>query len=205
VFCCFNQHYKITPDIFDIWMRLLRQVEGSVLWLLDGDPAALANLRHEAESRGVGARRLVFAPRTNQEIHLARHRLADLFIDTMPYNAHTTASDALWTGLPLVTCTGGSFASRVATSLLKAVGLAELAAASLDDYEKLALRLATDRPMLAAIAARLTVQRQTYGLFDTARFCRDIENAYETMCGRHRRGKAPESFAVDAGPRSPIR
>jgi predicted O-linked N-acetylglucosamine transferase (SPINDLY family) len=142
VFCSFNNSFKITPFVFDAWMRLLRQIEGSVLWLLEGDARVPVNLRMEAEQRGVTTDRLVFAPRMQLEDHLARHRLADLFLDTLPYNAHTTASDALWAGLPVLTCVGSTFAGRVAASLLNAIGLPELITNSLDDYETLALGLA---------------------------------------------------------------
>src|SRR5213078_989160 len=140
VFCSFNSNYKITSDIFDIWMRLLREIEGSVLWLLQSNDAARRNLRAAAEARGVSPTRLVFADRLPLHAdHLARQRLADLFLDTLPYNAHTTASDALWVGLPLVTCPGSTFPGRVATSLLHAIGLPELVTASVAEYETLAL------------------------------------------------------------------
>ncbi len=133
VFCCFNNGWKITAPVFDIWMRLLAQVEGSVLWLLDGPHAD--NLRREAAARGVDAGRIVFAPRLAPDAHLARHRLADLFLDTLPYNAHTTASDALWAGLPVLTCIGKAFPGRVAASLLKAIDLPELVTTSPGGYE----------------------------------------------------------------------
>jgi protein O-GlcNAc transferase len=196
IFCCFNQHYKIAPPIFDIWMRLLDRVEGSVLWLLEGDVTAIQNLRWEAERRGVAAGRLIFAPRVKPEDHLARHRLADLLLDTLPYNAHTTASDALWAGLPMVTCIGSSFAGRVASSLLNAVGLPELIAKDLEEYQELALKLARDRRALAAIRSKLGRNRRTFPLFDTDRFRRHIESAYRMMWERHQRGEAPESFVV---------
>ena len=197
VFCSFNNSFKITPPVFDVWMRLLRQVEGSVLWLLDANPAAVRNLRRSAEDRGVAPSRLVFAPRVSPEDHLARHRLADLFLDCLPCNAHTTASDALWAGLPLVTCLGSSFAGRVAASLLHAVGLPDLVAETLADYEALALRLASDESALVAIKARLAENRATFPLFDTDRYRRHIESAFETMWRRHRRGEGPASFAVE--------
>jgi predicted O-linked N-acetylglucosamine transferase (SPINDLY family) len=196
VFCSFNNSFKITPPVFDVWMRLLNQVEGSVLWLLESNAAAVRNLRRSAEQRGVAASRLVFAPRATQEDHLARHRLADLFLDCLPCNAHTTASDALWAGLPLVTCLGSSFAGRVAASLLHAVGLPELIAETLADYEALALKLATEEGALLAIKARLARNRETFPLFDTDRYRRHIESAYETMWRRHRGGEPPTSFAV---------
>jgi predicted O-linked N-acetylglucosamine transferase (SPINDLY family) len=156
-------------------------VPGSVLWLLQDSGEAAGNLLREAAMRGVAADRLVFAPRVSPEDHLARHRLADLFLDTLPYNAHTTASDALWVGMPLVTCKGRSFHGRVAASILAAIGLAELIAENLDDYEKLALALATDAPRLAALKRKLEENRKTTPLFDTARFTRNLEAAYEKM------------------------
>src|SRR5262249_42315050 len=144
VFCCFNNSYKILPDTFAIWMRLLKAVEGSVLWLLEDNPTAAKNLRREADARGVDPTRLIFAPRAPLDEHLARHRLADLFLDTLPYNAHTTASDAVWAGLPVLTCPGTSFASRVATSLLCTIGLPDLVMETAAAYEAKALELARD-------------------------------------------------------------
>lgn len=198
VFCCFNNNYKITPEFFDVWMRLLRQVDGSVLWLLEDNAYAARNLRREAEARGVAAERLVFAARMELDAHLARHRHADLFLDTLPYNAHTTASDALWAGLPVVTCIGKTFSGRVAASLLHAVGLPELVTQSLADYESLALKLATDRPALGAVKAKLFRNRATAPLFDTKRFARHIEAAYTGMWERHQRGEEPARFSVPA-------
>ncbi len=154
VFCCFNDSYKITPEFFDIWMRLLHAVPGSVMWLYERDTAAKANLAREASARGVAPERLVFAPRLPLSEHLARHRLADLFLDTLPYNAHTTASDALWAGLPVLTCAGSTFAGRVAGSLLRAVGLDELITTSLEEYEALALRLVRDTELMGRFRAR---------------------------------------------------
>jgi protein O-GlcNAc transferase len=196
VFCSFNNNFKITPALFDIWMRLLRQVAGSVLWLLEDNETAMRNLRREAEARGVAPDRLVFAPRMTVEHHLARHRLADLLLDTLPYNAHTTASDALWAGLPVVTCLGSTFAGRVAGSLLNAVGLPELVTATLADYEALALELAQDKDRLAALRAKLARNRSVFPLFDTARFRRHIESAFVTMWERAQRGEQPAAFAV---------
>jgi len=196
VFCSFNNNYKITPAMFEVWMRLLRRVEGSVLWLLEGNAAAPANLRREAEARGVGSERLVFAARANLAEHLARHRLADLFLDTLPYNAHTTASDALWAGLPVVTCMGEAFAGRVAASLLRAAGLPELVTATVAEYEELAYELATQPERLAAVKAKLAAQRETCALFDSARFARHLESAFTTMHERALRGEAPSAFAV---------
>ena len=198
VFCSFNNNFKLNPPVFEVWMRLLHAVEGSVLWLLAGNGLVEANLRREAQARGVAPERLVFAPRIKLAGHLARHRLADLFLDTAPYGAHTTASDALWVGLPVVTCPGDAFASRVAASLLTAVGLPELIATSMADYEALALTLARDAARLAALKARLAANRTTCTLFDTDRTRRHIEAAYVTMVERARRGEPAESFAVES-------
>jgi protein O-GlcNAc transferase len=205
VFCCFNNNYKITPLVFEIWMRLLRQIRGSVLWLLGDNDAAEANLRREAAARGVEPARLVFAGRLPLDEHLGRHRIADLFLDTLPYNAHTTASDALWTGLPLVTCRGETFAGRVAASLLKAIGLPELVTDSLEDYEGLAFRLASDPCALAGFRERVKQNRNVYPLFDTDRYRRHIESAYTKMWGLWQQGERPRSFAVEAHPRAAIR
>jgi protein O-GlcNAc transferase len=198
VFCCFNNNYKILPPVFDVWMRLLRAVPDSVLWLLRENVVAEGNLQREAKARGVDPARLVFADRMPLAEHLARHRLADLFLDTLPYNAHTTASDALWAGLPVLTCQGTAFAARVASSLLNAVGLPELVTTSPADYEALALRLAGDAKLLGELRARLAANRRTHPLFDTPRFCRHIEAAYARMWETWQRGEAPESFAVEA-------
>ena len=182
VFCCFNASYKITPAIFDIWMRLLDKVPGSVLWLLDTSATASANLRREAEARRKGgADRLVFAPTLANPEHLARFAVADLFLDTLPYNAHTLASDSLWGGCPVLTCAGETFASRVAGSLLHAAGLPELVTSTLAEYESLALRLAESPEALAALRARLAGDRRELPLFDTPRFTRDLEAAFEWM------------------------
>ena len=197
VFCCFNNNYKIRPEFFDVWMRLLRQVEGSVLWLFEGNAAVSGNLRLEAKARGIAPERLIFAPRMPLEDHLARHRLADLFLDTLPCNAHTTATDALWAGLPVLTCAGTTFVGRVCASLLNAVGLPEMIAGSLDAYEALALKLATDAGALAAIKEKLVHNRASQPLFDTDRFRRHFEAAFTTMHERHQRGDLPASFSVE--------
>jgi protein O-GlcNAc transferase len=195
VFCSFNNSYKITPEVFDIWMPLLREIDGSVLWLMASNPSVPDNLRREAASRGVSPERLIFAPFAPTDEHLARHRLADLFLDTTHYNAHTTACDALWAGLPVLTCTGDTFTSRVATSLLNAVGLPELAVTSLEEYAGLALHLAQDSA-LATIKSRLAANRDTTALFDTARLTRHLEAAYATMVDRSRSGKLPEALKI---------
>jgi predicted O-linked N-acetylglucosamine transferase (SPINDLY family) len=196
VFCCFNNNYKITPEMFGVWMRLLIGVPGSVLWLLEGNRWSPDNLRREAEARGVAANRLVFAPRSPAAEHLARHRLADLFLDTLPYNAHTTASDSLWAGCPLLTIAGETFASRVAGSLLRAVGLPELVTTSTAEYEALALRLATNPAQLAELRARLAANRTTSPLFDGGRFAEGVERAYTIMWQRHVAGEKPCGFRV---------
>jgi len=181
VFCCFNHNWKITPPLFDIWMRLLSQVKGSVLWLLEGNASIRANLCREAAARGIAPDRLIFAGRTTPARHLARQQLADLFLDTLPYNAHTTASDALWMGLPLLTTPGHSFPARVAASILQAANLPELIAADLSEYETLALKLAREPGTLAAIREKLIASRDGVPLFDTARFTRNLETAYAAM------------------------
>jgi protein O-GlcNAc transferase len=196
VFCCFNNNYKIIAPIFDVWMRLLRTVNGSVLWLLRDNESAEKNIRREAARRAIDPERLIFADRIPLEQHLARHRVADLFLDTLPCNAHTTASDALWTGLPVLTSRGNSFAGRVAASLLNAVGLPELVTHNLDDYEALALRLAKDRSLLAGIRAKLVRNRETCALFDSKRSTRHLEAAYVTMWNIWQRGERPQSFSV---------
>lgn len=198
VFCCFNNHYKITPTVFDTWMELLRRVPDSVLWLLEDNDIAAGNLRREAQARGVSPERLVFAPRVPAEVHLARHRLADLFLDTLPYNAHTTTSDALWAGLPVLTCLGRAFPGRVAASLLHAVGLPELVTETPARYLEKAVALASDPEQLSALRARLDKNRHTHPLFDTARFCRHLETAYTMMLQRHAAGLPVENFAVPA-------
>jgi protein O-GlcNAc transferase len=198
VFCCFNNSFKITPDIFDIWMRLLRSVGGSVLWLVASNPAACANMCREAQNRGVDPARLVFAPKLCLSEHLARHRLADLFLDSFHCNAHTTASDALWAGLPVLTCSGETFASRVAASLLTAVGLPELVAKSPREYESIALHLSQDPAALIAMRDRLAHNRLTHPLFDIDLFTRHLEMAYSAMWQHHHRGQAPDHIEVAA-------
>ena len=183
VFCCFNHNWKITAPIFDIWMRLLDRIEGSVLWLLEGNASIGANLRKEAAARGIAPERLIFAGRTSPEQHLARQQLADLFLDTLPYNAHTTASDALWAGLPLITLPGQSFPARVAASILQAADMPEMIAPDLAGYEALALKLATEPAALQAVRRKLA-DKSAMPLFDTARFTRNLEAAYLAMLER---------------------
>jgi protein O-GlcNAc transferase len=198
VFCCFNNNWKITAPVFRIWMRLLKDRQDSVLWLLDDNGGASVRLCAEAAEQGIDPGRLVFAPRTTPAEHLARHGLADLFLDTLPYNAHTTASDALWMGLPLVTCTGTAFPGRVATSLLHAVGLPELATNDLEHYEALARNLAGDPVLLQSVWQTLANNRLSTPLFDTDGFRRDLEAAYTQMWERAERGEATRGFAVGA-------
>ena len=196
VFCCFNSGYKITPGIFDGWMRILRSTEGGVLWLLEDSKKATENLRREAEARGVSASRLIFAPRMALPEHLARHRAADLFLDTLPCNAHTTASDALWAGLPVLTCMGESFAARVAASLLDAAGLPELITTTRERYERLAVELAADPERLAEIKGKLNGNRFTAPLFDTELSTRHLENAYTQMYERYLADLSPAHILV---------
>jgi protein O-GlcNAc transferase len=198
VFCCFNNSWRINPIIFDIWMRLLRATPESVLWLYEANPFMKANLAREAQARGIACERLVFAPRLPHPEHLARYRLADLFLDTLPYNAHTTASEALWVGLPLLTCAGSTSVGRVAGSLLRAVGLPELVTTSLEEYEAVASRLAQDAELLARLRARLAANRRTWPLFDTVRYARSLEAAYRNMWEAWQAGRQPAAFSVPA-------
>jgi predicted O-linked N-acetylglucosamine transferase (SPINDLY family) len=198
VLCSFNNSYKISPAVFDVWMRLLAATPGSVLWLLRTNALVEDNLRSEAARRGVDAARLIFAPVMPLAEHLARHRHADLFLDTLPCNAHTTASDALWAGLPVLTCNGNTFAGRVAGSLLRAIGLPELITESLDEYERAALDLARDRQRLIALRQRLEKNRGASALFDLPRYTRNIEAAYARMWQTWLSGKAPQSFSIES-------
>jgi protein O-GlcNAc transferase len=196
VFCAFNNSYKITPHIFDVWMRLLQRVPGSVLWLLADNPTVEGNLRREAEGRGVDAGRLIFAPRIPYADYLARYRLADLCLDTLPFNAGTTASDALWAGLPLITCAGEAFASRMAASLLRATGMPELATDGMADYEALAAKLAGNPELMASTKMKLARNRLSQPLLDTALFTRYLEAAYVAAHERAQAGIAPDHIVV---------
>jgi predicted O-linked N-acetylglucosamine transferase (SPINDLY family) len=200
VFCHFNYGYKITPDLFACWMRILAAVEGSVLWLLAGDPLFAENLKAEAIRAGVDASRLIFAPPLELEPHLARLALGDLFLDSIVSNAHTTASDALWAGLPLITCRGKAFSGRVAASLLAAIGFAELVTEDLDAYETLAVKLANDAALLRAVRDTLARNRLTKPLFDTDAYRRKLEAAYSSMLEMYESGLSPRSFAVTRPP-----
>jgi predicted O-linked N-acetylglucosamine transferase (SPINDLY family) len=199
VFCCFNSPYKITPATFDVWMRILRQLPTSLLWLYADNQTAAGNLRREASRRGIDATRLRFAMPASQTEHLARQPAADLFLDTFPCGAHTTASDALWMGLPVLTRQGQSFQSKVAASLLRAVGLHELVTATDDQYEAMAISLATDPRRMAEIRARLHANRLTTPLFNTELYTRHLEQAYRQMAERHYAGLAPADIQIAAG------
>jgi protein O-GlcNAc transferase len=198
VFCCFNANYKFTPDTFSLWMRILEQVQGSVLFLYADSPAVAANLQLEARRRGVDPHRLIFGERLPMAQYLARYRAADLFLDTLPYNAGTTASDALWAGLPVLTCTGQSFASRVAASLLSALALPELITHSPEHYESLAVALATDPPRLAHLRQRLASQRLAAPLFNTPLFTRRLEAAYSHIYQRCLDQRPTEHIELDS-------
>jgi predicted O-linked N-acetylglucosamine transferase (SPINDLY family) len=195
VFCCFNSNHKIRPQMFDVWARLLRSVPGSVLWLRDGTPAMNERFRSEAAARGIDAHRIHFAGRMESfSRHLGRQAQADLFLDTHPYNAHATASDALWAGLPVVALRGRSFVSRVSAGLLANIGLEELVASTAEEYERIALSLAQDRGRLSDIRQRLASARRTSPLFDMGRFVSGIEAAYLQMQARAQRGESPVAF-----------
>jgi protein O-GlcNAc transferase len=196
VFCCFNHSYKLTPAVFDIWMRLLQAVPGSVLWLYQANSAVPDNLRREAVARGVEPERLVFARHAAMADYLARLGAADLFLDTLPYNAGATANDALWAGLPVLTCVGDSYVGRMAGSLLHAIGLPELVTTSLVEYETRAQQLAGEPARLMELRQRLAQNRARMPLFDMARYTKDIEAAYAGMWDRWRAGEMPASFGV---------
>jgi predicted O-linked N-acetylglucosamine transferase (SPINDLY family) len=197
-FRLFNNNYKITAPVFKRWMSLLKAVEGSVLWLLRDNPEAEANLIKEAVKDGIDSRRLIFTERLPFDEYLARHCLADLFLDTLPYNAHSTGSHALWAGLPVLTCLGNSFAGRVGASMLNAVGLHELVTNGLDEYEGLALKLATDAPLLQSIRRKLAQNRVTFPLFNADRFRRHLESAYLQMWELYRLGDKPKGFSISS-------
>ncbi|CCB65555.1 MULTISPECIES: tetratricopeptide repeat protein [unclassified Hyphomicrobium] len=196
VFCSFNNSYKLNATMFDVWMPLLQKVPGSVLWLLVPNTTCAENLRREAEARGVDPSRLVFAKRMPIAEHLARHRFADLFLDALPCNAHTTTTDALWAGLPVLTCLGDTFAGRVAASLLSAIELPELITTNLADYSDLALELAQNKTKLGAIRQKLAANRESAPLFDPARYTRNLERSFEMMLDIKRAGDAPRPFTV---------
>jgi len=197
VFCCFNNSYKITPTTFDSWMNILKAVDGSVLWLIEDNITAVANLKLEAFKRGVSPDRIVFAPRLPLPEHLARHNLADLFLDTLPYNAHTTASDALWAGLPVLTYVGKTFPGRVASSLLNAIDLPELITHSQEEYESLAIHLVKNSEKLKSIKERLIRNRLIKPLFNTQAFTKHLEAAYLAMYKRYRANLVPDDIIIE--------
>ena len=198
VFCCFNSIYKITPEVFGGWMRILKAVNDSVLWLTKSNKTAIENLKQEAVKLGIDENRLIFASRLElKEDHLKRIQSADLFLDTLPFNAHTTTSDALRVGLPVLTCIGESFTSRVAASLLNAVNLPELITTSQEEYEALAIELATNSKKYRAIKDRLVSNLPTAPLYNTPLFTKHIESAYKTMYERHREGLDPDNIYVE--------
>jgi predicted O-linked N-acetylglucosamine transferase (SPINDLY family) len=196
VFCCFNNNYKIMPDLFERWMRILKRVEGSFLWLIEDNVSVPSNLRKEARAKSVNPERIVFAKRIHPSEHLARHRVADLFLDTLPYNAHTTASDSLWAGLPVLTQAGETFPGRVAASLLRTLGLPELIALTPQAYEDLAVELAINAKRLADIRIRLARNRLTSPLFDTKLYTQHLEAAYSTMYMRRRADLPPDHIVI---------
>ena len=196
VFCCFNNSFKISSNEFDIWIRLLKSVEGSIIWLLKTNKWAEENLRSEAEKRGITSSRLVFADRLPLNEHLQRIKHADLFLDTFNFNAHTTASDALWVGLPVVTKIGQGFAARVAGSLLTSIELPELITTSEEEYEALALSLATNPEKLAEIKGKLEHNRNTAPLFDTKTYTKNLERAYTHAYQRYTDGLSPAEFEI---------
>jgi predicted O-linked N-acetylglucosamine transferase (SPINDLY family) len=197
VFCCFNNNFKILPATFAGWMRILKAVEGSVLWLFQDNQWAVENLKREALNHGVDPSRLVFAERMPLAEHLARHRQADLFLDTFPYNAHTTTSDALWTGLPVLTLMGHSFSSRVAASLLNAIGLPELISNSQEEYEALAVELASNPEKLITLKQKLASNKLTTPLFNSPQFTKGLERAYVQMYERYQADMSPEDIFVN--------
>jgi len=200
VFCCFNAICKVAPETFVLWMRILREAENSVLWLPQPGAEAAGNLAREASARGIAPERIRFASHVEEnDDHLARLALADLFLDTLPYNAHSTAADALWAGVPVLTCRGSTFAGRVAASLLSAAGLSQLVTETPKDYEAVALRLARDPEMLATVKALLKKTRDSSPLFDTAYYCRQLEAGYADMHERHNRGQPPAPIRAGAG------
>jgi protein O-GlcNAc transferase len=198
VLCAFNNSYKLNPRFFDIWTRVMQRAPDSVLWLLGEDEVVRGNLLAEAAARGIAAERIVFAPRVSYAEHLGRLKLADLFLDTLPFNAGATASDALWAGVPLLTCAGEAFAARMAGSLLSALELPELVTFSAAEYEQRASELVSHPSRLAELKGRLAANLRSQSLFDGARYCRNLEAAYEQMCARLARGEPPASFSVAA-------
>ena len=197
VFCSFNKTYKITPNVFDIWMKILKQVKGSVLWLLEDNPTATNNLKLEANKRNIDSARIIFAKRTKMSDHLARHKVADLFIDTLPYNAHTTASDGLWVGLPFLTLVGDTFASRVGASMLKAIGLPELITYSENEYKNKAIEIATNPVLLKKIKKKLEKNKLSKPLFDAKLFTKNVESAYTKIYKNYIKNKNLQNIEIN--------
>ena len=196
IFCCFNKKYKIDPNIFEIWMNILKKVNNSVLWLLDDENESTTNLIYETKLRNVDPKRIIFSKKIPTHEHLARHSLADLFLDTFPYGAHTTASDALWSGLPVITKKGNSFASRVASSLLKAISMDELITSNDQEYQDLAVRLATDKKQLNLIKDKLSKNIKTKPLFNTALFTSNLEKAYKLAYKKFAKNLPAENIEI---------
>jgi predicted O-linked N-acetylglucosamine transferase (SPINDLY family) len=197
VFCCFNQNYKITPNIFNIWMKILKKIEGSVLWLIKDSNEGVNNLKKEANKRGINPDKIIFAKRMTISEHLARHKMADLFIDTFPYTAHTTCSDALWSGLPVITLMGQSFASRLSGTLLNAVGLNELIATTEKDYEDLIINLAKDSNQLKIIKNKLEKNKINQPIFNTKLYTKKIESAYKEIYKRYHSDLPLENIEIE--------
>jgi predicted O-linked N-acetylglucosamine transferase (SPINDLY family) len=198
IFCCFNNNWKITPETFDLWAQILRLVDNSILWLFEDNSLAASNIRTEAKNRGLHPDRIVFAKFMNHASHLARYKAADLFLDTFPYNAHTTASDALWAGTPVLTLEGKSFSGRVAASLLTNVRLPELITQSTDEYVSRAIELANNRQKLISIKRVLHENRSTSPLFNILRFVKDIESSYQKIYHRYHSGLPPDHIYFEA-------
>jgi predicted O-linked N-acetylglucosamine transferase (SPINDLY family) len=196
VFCCFNNNYKITPNMFDVWARLLKKIDNSVLWLIDGNSEATENLKKEAKIRNIDVCRLIFAKRMKLEDHLARHKNADLFLDTLPYNAHTTASDSLWAGLPVLTCLGKAFPGRVAASLLRSLDLPELITYSENEYISKAEELALNPEKLTLIKNKLDTNKFSQPLFNTELFCRNLESAFKIIFEKYSLGLETEDIRL---------
>ena len=196
VFCCFSQNYKITPDVFDTWMRILKKVENSVLWLAENNKTGVKNIKNEAELRGIDPNRIIFAQHMLLAEHLARHRLADLFIDTFPYTAHTTCNDALWSNVPVLTRIGESFASRGAASLLSAISLSELITNTEKEYEDLAIKIATNKNYFTEIKNKLSKNRTSKPLFNTKLFTQNIESAYFKIYEKYISNKNPDNIEI---------
>jgi predicted O-linked N-acetylglucosamine transferase (SPINDLY family) len=199
IFCCFNNTYKILPEVFDIWMEILKNVENSVIWLLEDNinSSASINLKREARARGVSDQRLIFSHKVPLDEHLARLKLADLFLDTFPYNAHTTCSDALWAGLPVLTYSGKSFVSRVGASLLNSLGLEKLIVDSLYKYKTIAIQLAKNKDQLLLIKKKLSNNKIVSPLFNTSLFVKNLEKSYQIIYSRYLNNLTLENIEIN--------